>query len=75
MRYFGGSIGSKSYLFGDNRSVVTNATLPHSTLANCHNIIAFHTIAAKLMVFYWIKSAYTLSDMLSKHWDPLVYTQ
>ena len=26
------------------------------------------------MVFYWIQSAYILSDMLSKHWDyPPVY--
>ena len=26
------------------------------------------------MVFYWIQSAYNLSDMLSKHWDhPSVY--
>ena len=23
------------------------------------------------MAFYWIQSAYNLSDMLSKHWDPL----
>ena len=23
----------------------------------------------KLMTFYWIQSAYNLSDMLSKHWD------
>ena len=26
------------------------------------------------MAFYWIQSAYNLSDMLSKHWDhPIVY--
>ena len=26
------------------------------------------------MAFYWIQSAYNLSDMLSKHWDhPRVY--
>ena len=26
------------------------------------------------MAFYWIQSAYSLSDMLSKHWDhPSVY--
>ena len=31
-------------------------------------------IPAKLMAFYWIQSAYNLSDMLSKHWDhPTVY--
>ena len=80
LRYLGAPITTKSFLFGDNRSVVTSATLPHSTLTKSHNILAFHTvresIAAKLMVFYWIPSAYNLSDMLSKHWDhPTVYAK
>ena len=78
LKYLGAPIGAKSFLFGDNRSVVTSATLPHSTLTKSHNILAFHrvikAIAAKLMAFYWIQSAYNLSDMLSKHWDhPTVY--
>ena len=78
LRYLGAPIGTKSFLFGDNRSVVISSTLTHSTLTKRHNIIAFHrvreAIAAKLMAFYWIQSAYNLSDMLSKHWDrPTVY--
>ena len=78
LRYLGAPIGAKSFLFGDNRSVVTSATLPHSTVTKRHNILAFHrvkeAIAAKLMALYWIQSAYNLSDMLSKHWDhPTVY--
>ena len=78
LRYLGAPIGAKSILFGDNRSVVTSATLPHSTLTTRHNILAFHrvreAIAAELMAFYWIQSAYNLSDMLSKHLDhPTVY--
>ena len=78
LRYLGVPITTKSFLFGENRSVVTSATLPHSTLTKRHNIHAVHrvgeAIAAKLMAFYWIKSAYNLSDMLSKHWDhPPVY--
>ena len=78
MRYLGAPIGAKSFLFGDNRSVVTSSTLPHSTLTKRHNILVFHrvreAIAAKLMAFYWIQSAYNLSDMLSKQWDhPTVY--
>ena len=73
LRYLGAPIGAKSFLFGDNRS-----TLPHSTLTKRHNILAFHrvreAIAAKLMDFYWIQSAYNLRDMLSKHSDcPTVY--
>ena len=78
LRYLGAPIGAKSFLFGDNRSVVTSATLPHSTLTKRHKILAVHrvreAIAAKLMAFYWIQSAYNLSDTLSKHWDhPTVY--
>ena len=78
LRYLGAPIATKSFLFGDNRSVGTSATLPHSTLTKRHNIFAFHrvreAIAAKLMAFYWIQSAYNLSDMLSKHWDhPTVF--
>ena len=78
LRYLGAPIATKCFLFGDNRSAVTSATLPHSTLTKRHNILVFHrvreAIAAKLMAFYWIQSAYNLSDMLSKHWDhPTVY--
>ena len=73
LRYFGVPIKSKSYVFGDNRSVVTSATLPHSTLSKRHNILAFHrfreAIAAKIIDFHWIQSEYNLSDMLSKHWE------
>ena len=59
LRYLGVPIKTKSYLFGDNRSVVTSSTLPHSTLGKRHNILAYH----------WIRIGYNLSDMLSKHWD------
>ena len=78
LRYLGAPIGAKYFLFGDNRSVVTSATLRHSVLSKRHNILAFRrvreAIAPKLIAFYWIQSAYNLSDMLSKHWDhPTVY--
>ena len=73
LRYLGIPIRSISYMFGDNRSVVTSATLPHSTLSKRHNILAFHqvreAVAAKIMDFHWIKSEYNLSDMFSKHWE------
>ena len=78
LRYLGAPIGAKSFLFGDNRSVVTSASLPHSTLTKRLNILPFHrvreAIAAKCVAFYWIQSVYNLSDILSKHWDhPTVY--
>ena len=78
LRYLQAPICSKSYLLCDNRSVVFSATLPHSTWTKHHNILACHrvreAIAAKIMAFYWIQSAYNLNHMLSKHWDhPCVY--
>ena len=78
LRYIGAPIGAKFFLFGDDRSVVTSATLPHPTLTKRHNILEFHrvreAIATNLMAFYWILSAYNISDMLLKHWDhPTVY--
>ena len=42
LRYVGVPIKTKSYLFGENRSVVSSSTLPHSTLGKRHNILAYH---------------------------------
>ena len=72
LRYLGVPIKSKSYMFGDNRSVGMSATLLHSTLSKKHNILAFHNvrraIATKIMDLHWIQSKHNLSCMLSKHW-------
>ena len=38
LRYLGAPIGDKSFSLGDNRSVVTSATLRHSTLTKRHDI-------------------------------------
>ena len=78
LRYRGIPVKSKSYLFGDNRSVITSATFPPSTLSKRHTILAFHrvreAIATKLLAYYWIQTQYNLSDMLSKPQDhPTVF--
>ena len=39
LRYLGVPIKSKACMVGDNRSVVTSATLPHSTLRKRHNML------------------------------------
>ena len=55
---------------GDNRSVVTSSTLPHSTLGKSHHILAYHqvteAIVSKVLAF---QTGYNLNDMLSKHWE------
>ena len=50
MRYLGAPIGSKFFLFVDNRSLVTSAALPHSTLTKHHNILAFHRVREAIPV-------------------------
>ena len=73
LRYLGVPIKTKSFLFGDNRSVVTSSTLPHSTLGKRQNILAYdrvrEAIASKIIAYHWIRTGYNFSDMLSKHWD------
>ena len=59
-------LAQNTFLLGDNRSVVTSDTLPHSTSTKHHNILAFHRVGeattAKLIAFDWIQPAYNLSD-------------
>ncbi len=73
LRYLGVPTNKHSYMFGDNRSVVTSSTLPHSTQSKRHNILAYHrvreAIAANMIKFQWIQSEYNLSDIMSKHWE------
>ena len=71
LRYLGVPIKPKSYMSGDNRSVVTSATLSHSTLSKRQNILTFYrvreAIAAKIIDSTGSSLNTNLSDMLSKH--------
>jgi hypothetical protein len=71
-RYLGVSVVGPTYLFGDNRSVVDSATIPHSSLSKRHVALSFHrvreAIAANVIRFMWIDSKDNPADILSKHW-------
>ena len=41
LRYLGVPVVEKSYLFGDNQSVVTSSTIPHSSLNKQHNALLY----------------------------------
>ena len=73
LRYLGVPIKSKAYMFGDNKSVVTRSTVPHSVLSKRHNLLSYHrvreAIAAKILVIHWCDSSQNKSDILSKHWE------
>ena len=78
LRYLGVPVKGSSILFGDNQSVVTNSTVPHSKLGRRHNALAYHrtreAIAAGILRFHHISGDENPADVLSKHWDhPSVY--
>jgi len=67
----GDNIDNPSYLFGDNKSVITSATLPQSALNKRHNALAYHrvreAVAAKIINFIHIEGKSNPADILSKH--------
>ena len=42
LRSFGVPLDSPAWLFGDNKSVVTSSTIPHSTLSKRWNALSYH---------------------------------
>ena len=73
LRYLGVPIRDKSYMFGDNRSVVTSSTIPNSTISKRHLLASYHrvreAIAAKFISFHWKDGKSNPADILSKHWE------
>ena len=71
LRYLGVPVETSTYLFGDNKSVVTSSTIPHSLLSKRHNALAYHrvreAIAAKILKFFHIEGTTNCADILSKH--------
>jgi hypothetical protein len=72
LRYLGVPIRDKSYMFGDNESVVNSSMQVHAKLHKRHNMLSFHrvreAIASKMVGFYHIPGSNNPADILSKHW-------
>ena len=66
-------VKSKSYMFGDNKSVVDSASIPTSTLSKKSTLASYHrvreAIAAGYIQFNWKDGKSILADILSKHWE------
>jgi protein involved in ribonucleotide reduction len=71
LRYLGVNVATKTYLFGDNQSVITSSTIPHSLLNKRHNALSYHrvreAIAAGILRFIHISGKLNPADVLSKH--------
>ena len=72
LRYLGVEVNEKSYMFGDNESVVNSASMVHSKLNKRHNALSFHrvreAIASKYIDFNYLPGAQNPADILSKQW-------
>ena len=72
LMYLGVPMRSKSYMFGDNKSVVHSASIPTSTLSKKSTLASYHrvreAIAAGNLQFNWKDGKSDPADILSKHW-------
>jgi hypothetical protein len=70
LRMLGAPIDGKSYMFGDNQSVITSSSLPHSSLNKRHNALAYHrvreAIASDVLWFFHIPGKENPADVLTK---------
>ena len=77
LRSMGVPVRGASYMFGDNMSVITNATLPSSCLKKKHNAIAYHrvreAIAAGIVKFIHVPGSKNIADVLTKPLGPQVH--
>ena len=70
LRMMGAPIDGKAYMFGDNQSVITSGTIPHSSLNKRHNALAYHrvceAIASDVIWFFHISGTINPADVLTK---------
>ena len=70
LRMFGIPIDGPANVFCDNKSVVTNASVPTSTLKKKHNAIAYHrvreAVAAGVLRIAKVHTSENLADLLTK---------
>ena len=78
LRMLGVPIDGGAMLLGDNVSVVTNCTLPSSTLKKKHNGIAYHrvreAVAAGIINMGYIPSEENSADILTKPIGPILHS-
>jgi len=65
-------IQAKSYLFGNNKSVVDSSSRPQAKLHKQHNALSFHwvheAVATRFVSFTFMDGEFNPADILSKHW-------
>ena len=75
--YLGVEVEEASYMFGDNQSVITSSTLPHSALNKRHNALCYHrvreAVATGIVKFIHMFGESNPAYVLSKHCSHLQF--
>lgn len=70
LKSMGIPIDGQSWLMGDNQSVITSSTIPHSTLNKRWNALAYHrvraSVAAEILKFCYVNSKQNPADPMTK---------
>jgi hypothetical protein len=65
-------IQEKSYIFGDNKTIIDTSSTPHAKLHKSHNALSFHhvreAVASRDVTIFHLPGKYNPADILSKHW-------
>ena len=77
LKMLGAPIKGPALMLGDNMSVVTNCTIPSSTLKKKHNAIAYHCVRgaamAGVIVLAHIPIKENVADILTKPLGPILH--
>jgi hypothetical protein len=72
LHYLGVPIREKSYVFGDNKTIINASLTPHAKLHKRHNALSFHhvreAVASKYVMIFHLLGEYNPANILSKHW-------
>ena len=70
--YLGIPIKTKSYMFGDNHTVVDSSMIPHQKLHKCHTALSLHNVCEAIAFgipgFYYLLIKENSTDIRLKHW-------
>jgi hypothetical protein len=74
LRMMGVPLDGKAYIFGDNQSLMTSGTIPHSAINKRHNALAYHcvceaSIASDVICFFHISGKINPANVLITSWD------
>ena len=70
LRDMGVPIDGPAWMLGDNQSVITSSTIPHSVLNKRHNALAYHrvraAVAARVLYFCYVSGKENVADIMTK---------